>query len=111
MPDTALPQSIGDLPPQSAAAPTNEAQARARFFNTGNAFNVILPPVPDKAFTEEPARAFAAQTPTGLVACDVSDEMQCPFPATSPFVLAYYAKVKAGETLATAREAMGLVTL
>ena len=47
MPDTAAPAvtSIGDLPPQTAASPANEAQARARFFNTGNAFNVILPPV------------------------------------------------------------------
>ncbi len=103
MPDTAAPavQSIGDLPPQTAASPANEAQARARFSNTGNAFNVILPPVPDMAFTDEPARAFAKQTPTGLIACDVSDQMQRPFPATSPFVLACYGKVKAGETLAT----------
>ncbi len=47
MPDTAASAvtSIGDLPPQAAASPANEAQARARFFNTGNAFNVILPPV------------------------------------------------------------------
>ena len=90
MPDTAAPavQSIGDLPPQSSAAPASEAQARSRFFNSGNAFNIKLPPVPDMAFTDEPSKAFASQTPTGLIACDVSDQMQCPFPATSPFVLA-----------------------
>ena len=115
MPDTAAPvqppavTSIGELPPQTAAAPANEAQARARFFNTGNAFNVILPPVPDMAFTDEPAKAFASQTPTGLIACDVSDRMQCPFPATSPFVLAYYGKIKAGETLTTDFTTTGVV--
>ncbi len=109
MPDTALPQSIGDLPAQAATQPANEAQARARFFNTGNAFNVILPPVPDMAFTDEPTRALSSQTPTGLIACDISDQMQCPFPATSPFVLAYYGKVKAGETLTTDFNATGVV--
>ena len=111
MPDTAAPavQSIGDLPPQSSAAPASEAQARARFFNSGNAFNIKLPPVPDMAFTDEPSKAFASQTPTGLIACDVSDQMQCPFPATSPFVLAYYGKVKAGETLATDFTTTGVV--
>jgi len=109
MPDTAQIQSIGDLPPQAAAAPANEAQARARFFNTGNAFNVILPPVPDMAFTEQPTQALASQTPTGLIACDISDQLECPFPATSPFVLAYYAKVKAGETLTTDFTTTGVI--
>jgi len=26
------------------------AEARGRFFNTGNAFNIVNPPVPDHAF-------------------------------------------------------------
>ncbi len=111
MPDIAAPavQSIGDLPLQTAATPANEAQARARFFNTGNAFNVILPPVPNMAFTDQPTRALSSQTPTSLIACYISDQLQCPFPATSPFVLAYYAKVKAGETLATNFTTTGMI--
>ena len=109
MPDSVLPKSIGDLPPQTPENPANPAQARARFFNTGNAFNVILPPVPDMAFTDEPTRALSSQTPTGLIACDISDKLACPFPATSPFVLAYYAKLKSGETLTTNFVATGAI--
>ncbi len=109
MPDSVDVQSIGDLPPQKQESAATEAQGRARYFNTGNAFNVILPPVPDMAFTEEPARALSQQTPTGLIACDISEKLECPFPATSPFVLAYYAKVKAGETLTTDFAATGAV--
>jgi gentisate 1,2-dioxygenase len=109
MPDNALPLAIGDLPAQTQAEPSSAAQARARYFNTGNAFNVILPPVPDMAFVEEPARALSSQTPTGLIPCDISDKLECPFPATSPFVLAYYAKVRAGESLATTFVSTGTV--
>ncbi len=109
MPDALRPRSIADLPAQTAEAPKTPAQARARFFNPGNAFNVILPAVPDAAFVDEPARALDPATPTGLIRCDVSDTLQCPFPATSPLVLAAYAKIKAGETLALDPKASGVV--
>jgi gentisate 1,2-dioxygenase len=109
MPDTAPVTSIADLPSKSSNPPGSHAEGRARYFNTANAFNVILPPVPDMAFTDEPARALASQTPTGLIPCDISDQLQCPFPATSPFVLAYYARVKAGESLATDFATTGVV--
>jgi hypothetical protein len=52
------PQSIADLPAQRASAPKSKAEARARYFNTGNAFNLQLPPVPDESFSEEPAKAL-----------------------------------------------------
>ena len=109
MPDTLRPRSIADLPAQKASAPATPAQARARFFNPGNAFNMILPPVPDTAFVDEPAKALDPATPTGLIDCDASATMECGFPATSPLVLASYARIRAGETLdlehrASARE-------
>ena len=111
MPDTAnsQPSSIADLPAQKAAAPASAAEGRARYFNTGNAFNVILPVVPDTAFAAEPARALDPATPTGLIPCDIADKLGCGFPATSPFVLARYARIRAGEELAVDFTASGVV--
>ena len=78
-----LPQSIADLPAQRARSPNSKAEARARYFNTGNAFNLQLPRVPDESFTAEPAKALHQDTPTGLVACDRSKELGCAFPAAA----------------------------
>ena len=69
------PRALADLPAQRAAAPESDAQARARYFNSGNAFDLKLPPVPDTVFLDEPARALDPSAPTGLVACDVSDQL------------------------------------
>ena len=104
-----LPQSIADLPVQRASAPKSKAEARARFFNTGNAFNLPLPRVPDESFIAEPARALHRDTPTGLIACDRSQELDCAFPATTPLVLARYARIRAGESLETNFAASGVI--
>jgi hypothetical protein len=64
------PQTIAEMPAQRPSDPTTPAQARGRFFNTGNAFNVQLPPVPDHLFTAEPVAALDPNAPTGLIACD-----------------------------------------
>jgi gentisate 1,2-dioxygenase len=109
MPDDVRPRSIAEMPAQRPAAPTSAAEARGRFFNTGNGFNVRLPPVPDRIFADEPARALDPATPTGLIACDISADLACDFPATSPLVLARYARIRAGETLATDFAASGVI--
>lgn len=109
MPDSVRPSSIADLPAQTASAPATDAEARGRFFNPGNAFNVILPAVPDRAFTDEPIKALDPQTPTGMTHCDASDVMECPFPATAPLVLASYARVRAGERLEMDVRATGII--
>ena len=103
------PRSIADLPAQRAANPASEAQSRALYFNTGNAFNIKLPEVPDRSFTDEPARALHPDTPTGLIACDRSAEMGCAHPATTPLVLARYARIRRGESLETNFVASGVV--
>ena len=105
----AMPTSIADLPPQRAAAPTSAAQARAIYYNTGNAFNIKLSDVPDESFTAEPARALADTTPTGLIACDRSRELGTAYPATTPLVLARYARIRAGEALVTEFQASGVM--
>lgn len=109
MSEEPLPQSIADLPAQHAGAPKSKAEARARYFNTGNAFNLQLPPVPDESFTAEPARALDSDAPTGLIACDRSKELGCAFPATTPLVLARYARIRAGESLETDFAASGVI--
>jgi gentisate 1,2-dioxygenase len=104
-----LPQSIADLPAQRASAPQSKAESRALYFNTGNAFNLQLPRVPDESFIAEPARALHRDTPTGLIACDRSKELGCAFPATTPLVLARYARIRAHETLQTNFAASGVI--
>jgi len=108
MQDRVRPSTIGELPVQTPAAPGSAAETRARYFNSGNAFMVQLSPVPDIAFTEEPARALDPATETGLIPCDISDQLGCEFPATSPFVLAYYARIRVGESLPVDFNASGV---
>jgi gentisate 1,2-dioxygenase len=110
MPQSAdRPRSIADMPAQRAASPATAAQARGRFFNTGNAFNVQLPPVPDHLFTAEPLAALDPAASTGLIVCDLSVPLGCPFPATTPLVLARYARIRRGESLNTAFTASGII--
>lgn len=107
MPNDA-PMTIADMPAQRPSAPRTASQARARFFNTGNAFNVQLPPVYDASFVDEPARALDPATPTGCIVCDRSAQLACAFPATTPLVLVRYAKIRAHEALTTEFVASGV---
>jgi gentisate 1,2-dioxygenase len=91
---------MAEMPVQLPREPANAAQARSRYFNSGNAFNIKLPPVPGHIFADEPAAALKMER-TGFIDCDQSEKMQCAFPATTPLMLARYAVVKAGETLDT----------
>ncbi len=109
MPDDVRVQTIAEMPAQRPLEPQTPAQSRGRFFNTGNAFNVQLPPVPDHIFTAEPTLALAPDTPTGLIACDIGPTLDTGFPATTPLVLARYARIRAGETLTTDFAASGVI--
>ncbi len=108
MPDDRAP-TIAELGRRLPENPASPAAARARYFNTANAFDMQLPPVPDATFTEEPARALDPATPTGFIACDIRDALACPFPATTPLVLTRYARIRAGETLAADFNATGVL--
>ena len=109
MPSETLPRTIAEMPVQLAAEPASPAQARGRFFNTGNGFNVQLPNVPDRIFVDEALQALHPDTPTSLIACDISSELACAFPATTPLVLARYARIRAGENLSTDFAASGVI--
>ncbi len=79
--------------------PANAAARRALFFNSDDAFNRVLQPVPDRVFQAEPEKALAAGTPTGLIVCDSQLGRDDVGPATSPFMLARYARINDGDTL------------
>ena len=81
--------------------------ARARYFNSGNAFGIKYPPVPRHVFVAERDHAFAPDTPTSLIDLDLSGALELPFPATTPLILARYARIRAGESLSTAFRASG----
>ena len=102
-------KSIADLPVQRATSPATQAQARALYFNTGNAFNQKLTEVPDQSFIDEPARALNPASPTGLINCDRSHDLGTAYPATTPLVLVRYARIRAGESLRAEFVASGVV--
>jgi gentisate 1,2-dioxygenase len=101
--------SIADLPAQRASTPTTSAQTRGLYYNTGNAFNVSFSDVPDNSFVDQPQQALDDNSPTGLFACDSSAGLNTDYPATTPLVLARYARVRAGETLVTHFAASGVI--
>lgn len=108
-PETDQKPDMADLPAQHPAAPHSRAEARARYFNSGNAFNIKLPPVPSRLFTQEPARALADGATTGFIPCDQSDAIACAFPATTPLMLARYAVVAAGARFTVDLRATGSI--
>lgn len=99
---------MAEMPVQRPSAPRTGAEERARFFNSGNAFNVKLPAVPARIFTDEAERALS-DAATGLIACDQSEQIGCSFPATTPLMLARYAVVAPNDRLSTAFEASGAI--
>lgn len=100
---------MADLPVQLPESPATTAASRARFFNSGNAFNIKLPPVPAASFATEADAAMAPDAPTGFIACDQSAAIGCPFPATTPLLLARYAVLRAGDDLALDVVAHGVI--
>lgn len=80
---------------------------KARYFNSGNAFAIKHPPIPRHVFLAERDRAFAADTATGLIDLDLSEVLELPYPATTPLILARYARIRGGDSLSTAFRSSG----
>jgi len=104
---TAAKPSMAAMGVQTVAQPATDAQARARYFNSANAFNVKLPAVPARLFDTPARAAMAADSPTGLYDCDQSSALGCAMPATTPLMLARYARINAGDTLSVDLRASG----
>ena len=80
---------------------------RARYYSSADAFNIKRPEIPAHLFRAERDRAFAADAPSGLIPLDLSAELEIPFPATTPLILARYGRIRAGARLAPRFEASG----
>jgi hypothetical protein len=80
---------------------------RARFVPVEQGFNIKRPPVPPQAFVAEMQRAFAAETATGFITLDLTTTLGTAYPATTPFMLTRYARIRKGERLACTLGATG----
>jgi len=80
---------------------------RALYYSSADGFNIKRPPVPAHVFRAERDRALDPSSPTGLLPLDLSPELEIGFPATTPLILARYARIRAGEHLATCFAATG----
>ena len=67
------PVDMAQMPVQLPTRPGGPAEARARFFNSGNAFNVKLPPVVEAAQVYS-ASAMAANAMAGAITFGVNSE-------------------------------------
>ena len=96
--DLELRRLIGDDGPATPATPHTE---NARYLTSLDGFNIKRPGIPPHVFREERDRALAPG-PTALVPLDLSGTLGFPGPATTPFVLSRYLRLRGGEPLETA---------
>ena len=72
-----------------------------------NIFETKRPPVPAHLFVDERDKAFSESTPSGLIDLDLGDRLGFDYPATTPFLLARYLRVRAGDNVSTELIASG----
>lgn len=81
--------------------------SRARYVINENGFAFSWPAVPMRQFLAERDRAFAAQTPTTLIALDISQDLCTDYPATTPTLLCRYVRIRSADNLRTSLAASG----
>src|SRR2546430_12455671 len=80
---------------------------RARYYSSADGFTIKRPRIPAHVFARERDRALDPATPTGLLPLDLGTALGTDGAATTPLILARYARLRAGESLATRFEASG----
>jgi len=80
---------------------------RARYYSSADGFNIKRSRIPAQVFLRERDRALDPATPTGLLPLDLSAALGSDGPATTPLILTRYARIRAGQSLATRFEASG----
>ncbi len=80
-------------------AQSSSAQQAARFVERENYYLQAQPEFAAHAFINEMRTAFDPQSPTGFTPLDYRAALDCEWPATTPVMLARYAKLRRGETL------------
>jgi gentisate 1,2-dioxygenase len=83
---------------QSTTETNNPLQA-ARFVERENYYLQAQPDFAPHAFIDEMRTAFDPQASTGFTMLDYRSALDCEWPATTPVMLARYAKLRQGETL------------
>jgi gentisate 1,2-dioxygenase len=87
---------------------TESAYARRAIYLTPeNGFRTHLPDVPAHVFVAERDRAFDSATGTAFVPLDLSGTLKTRYPATTPNMLARYARIEKGATLKLEAKASG----
>ncbi len=74
----------------------------ARYLTSLDGFNIKRPAIPAHLFRAERDQVLAPGAPTGLVPLDLSATLGLGYPATTPFILSRYGRIRAGDTLSTA---------
>jgi gentisate 1,2-dioxygenase len=92
-------------PAPIAARGSSPYAANARYLTSLDGFNIKRPDVPPHVFRAERDRALDQATPTGLVPLDLSVTLGLDYPATTPFILSHYARIRAGDALPTSFQA------
>jgi len=91
----------------SDQAASESVEARARYYSPANIFNVERPPIPQMAFVDARDQAMAPDAPTGWIFLDIGTAIGLKEPATTPLMLARYARIAPGETLTGSFRASG----
>lgn len=85
----------------------SNAQQAARFVERENYYLQAQPDFAAHAFIDEMRTAFDPRSPTGFTLLDYRSALDCEWPATTPVMLARYAKLRQGETLVSQLAAGG----
>ena len=67
---------------------------RARYVPVEKGFNITRPAIEPMAFVSHMARAFADDTPTSFIPLDLSETLGTTYPATTPFMLIRYSRIR-----------------
>lgn len=96
----ANPPSDGQVSPEPI-----DWQAPAEIFDYRQAANPVRPGLTEPIALRQWGAALHASGPTAILPLDLSAELGCPGPATSPALAAHFLRILAGESLATPAEA------
>ncbi|HEV7915375.1 MAG TPA: hypothetical protein VGP22_16540, partial [Albitalea sp.] len=87
--------------------PGPDPASRSRFIDRDSYYVQAQPSYPPHAFVDERRIAFDPASPTGFVALDHREALGTGWPATTPAMLARYARIRRGESLESRFRASG----
>jgi gentisate 1,2-dioxygenase len=88
-------------------APETDYTRRALYYSSADGFNIKRPAVAARTYTAERDAVLDPAAATGVVALDQRAALGVDFAATTPLLLTRYARIRAGEKLATRFPASG----